>query len=85
MSSKMIHELFINKKPKNIRNSFIADKNLSLDELALTKDQIISSAKESAAKNPLFVIDHNLNNQLNLTTVKSFQLDSLEKCSIKKS
>ena len=53
MSQKMIRELFIAKMPENIRNSLIAVKNVSLDELAITADQMNCSGKESAVKNTL--------------------------------
>ena len=46
MSQEMIRELFIAKMPENIRNSLIAVKNLSLDELAITADKMISTGKE---------------------------------------
>ena len=63
MSQEMIRELFIAKMPENIRNCLIAVKNLSLDELAITADQMISSGKESAVKNTLFAIDHKKSEQ----------------------
>ena len=63
MSQEMIRELFIAKKLENIRNSLIAVKNLSLDELAITADQMISSGKKLAVKNTLFAIDHKKSEQ----------------------
>ena len=57
-SQEMICELFIAKMPENIRNSLIAVKNLSLDELAITANQMISSGKEPAVKNTLFANEH---------------------------
>ena len=59
----------------------IAVKNLSLDELAITADQMISSGKESAVKNTLFAIDHKKSEQSaasNKSKILS-RMDSLEK------
>ena len=58
MSQEMINELFIAKMPENIQNSLIAVKNLSLNELTTTGDQMISSGKESAVKKTLFAIEY---------------------------
>ena len=63
LSQEMIRELFIAIMPKNIRSSVIAVKSLSLDELAVAADQMISSGKYSAAKNTLFPIDHKKSEQ----------------------
>ena len=79
MSQEMTRELFIAKMPENIRNSLIAVKNLSLDEKAITADQMISSDKESAIKNTLFVIEHKKSeqsaaaNNSEITTAKFFR------------
>ena len=81
MSQEMIRELFIAKMPENIRNCLIAVKNLSLDELAITADQMISSGKGSAVKNTLFAIDHKKSEQSaasNNSEILS-RMDSLEK------
>ena len=67
--------------PENIRNCLIAVKNLSLDELAITADQMISSGKESAVKNTLFAIDYKKSEQSaasNNSEILS-RMDSLEK------
>ena len=63
MSQEMIRELFVAIMPENIRNSVIAVKSLSLDELAVAADQMISSGKDSAVKNTLFAIDHKKSEQ----------------------
>ena len=81
MSQEMIRELFIAKMPENIRNCLIAVKNLSLDELAITVDQMISSGKELAVKNTLFAIEHKKSEQSaasNNSEILS-RMDSLEK------
>ena len=61
--------------PENICDSVIAVKSLSLDELAVAADQMISSGKDSAAKNILFAIDHKKSEQsaIRLATVTSFR------------
>ena len=81
MSQEMIRELFIAKMPENIRNCLIAVKNLSLDELAITADQMISSGKESVVKNTLFAIDHKKSEQSAASDNSEIlsRMDSLEK------
>ena len=81
MSQEMIRKLFIAKMPENIRNSLIVVKNLSVDELALTADQMISCGKKSAVKNTLFAMDHKKSEQSaasNNSEILS-RMDSLEK------
>ena len=81
MSQEMIRELFIAKMPENIRNCLKAVKNLSLDELAITADQMISIGKESAVKNTLFAIDHKKSEQSAASNNSDIltRMDSLEK------
>ena len=82
MSQEMIRELFIAKMPENIRNCLIAVKNLSLDELAITADQMItSSGKESAVQNTFFAIDHKKSEQSAASDNSKIllRMDSLEK------
>ena len=81
MSQEMILELFIAKMLENIRNNLIAVKNLSLDELAITADQMISSGKESAVKNTLFAIDLKKSEQSASSKNSEIflRMDSLEK------
>ena len=81
MSQEMIRELFIAKMPENIRNSLVAVKKLSLNELAITADQMISTGKESAVKNTLFAIDHKKSEQSAASNNSEILsgMDSLEK------
>ena len=81
MSQEMILELFIAKMLENIQNNLIAVKNLSLNELAITADQMISSGKELAVKNTLLAIDHKKSEQSAASKNSEIflRMDSLEK------
>ena len=58
----MIYELFIAKMPEHLRNCLIVMKNVSLEELAVTADQIITSSGKMHIEQSLFTIKQDKKN-----------------------
>ena len=76
MSEDMIRELFIAKMPDHLRNSLIAMRTASLDELAITADKMVCNRKDSFSKHSLYSV--NQKSESFSEDNVSFQIKSLE-------
>ena len=81
MSANMIRELFIAKMPEHLRNNLIAMANVTLDELAITADKMVSNSKSQRANQSLYAIKQsNENSVMNLSQASdvSSQIKEME-------
>ena len=62
MPEAMIRELFIAKMPEHLRNCLIVMKNVSLEELAVTADQMITNSGKTHIEQSLFAIKQDKKN-----------------------